>query len=119
MILLVDDSRAQHALQEKILTTHGIPAAQIRKASHGEEALNCMRTDCPRLMVLDWNMPGMTGLEIVRKVREENKEIAIVMVTSESDQQRFIEALEAGANGYITKPITSNSLWEAVQPYLT
>ena len=118
MILLVDDSQAQHSLQVGILTEHGIPESDILRAANGEEALSLARANPVNLVVTDWNMPVMNGLELVRAMRRESMQAPIVMVTSESEQSRFIEALEAGANGYVTKPITRRALLDAIEAYL-
>ncbi len=118
MILLVDDSAAQHSLQEKILCAHGVPPASILKARNGREALEIARKTQVRLIVVDWNMPEMNGIEMVRALRQEDTTTPVVMVTSESEQARFLEALEAGANGYVTKPITARALLDAVDSYL-
>ena len=118
MILLVDDSKAQHSLQEKILREHGVPESEILKAGNGREALDLARQNSLQLIVADWNMPVMNGLEMVRALRLEDATTPVVMVTSESEQERFLEALEAGANGYVTKPITARALLDAVSSYL-
>lgn len=110
LALVVDDSRAVRLIIGKILGELGIG---VIEAGTGREALERM-TEHPdlELVLLDWNMPEMNGLEYVRAVRavREFDPVRILMVTSETEQEQVFRALDAGANEYLMKPFTKEVL---------
>ncbi len=65
-------------------------------------------------MLVDWNMPNMDGITLIRKVRETDKDLPIIMVTTEAEKTRVIEAVEAGVNNYIVKPFTADTRSEKI-----
>jgi two-component system chemotaxis response regulator CheY len=104
--LVVDDSRAMRSILQRILQELGF---EVEQACHGKEALALLRAGRSYgLALVDWNMPEMNGLELVRAVRAEPawNEMAMVMVTTESELDNVSRALEAGANEYVMKPFT-------------
>jgi two-component system, chemotaxis family, chemotaxis protein CheY len=117
-ILLVDDSRTMRNIQKKILETLG--GVEFAEAGDGLEALTCVAAVGGKfdLALVDWNMPNMDGLTFVRKVRETNKTMPMVMVTTEAEKQRVIDAIKAGVNNYVIKPFTPEGLMEKVQTTL-
>jgi len=108
--LVVEDSRAVRAIIAEILRDIGM---EVVEAADGGEGLEQMKrhTDI-ELMLVDWNMPVMDGLEFIRVVRADpvNNEVRIMMVTTESEGARVSQALEAGANEYLMKPFTKEIL---------
>ena len=94
----------------------------VTKAINGEEAFEAYTLasfDKPfDIIITDWNMPVMNGLEFVKKVRVVNKEIPIVMVTTEGGKMSVLEALRAGVNNYIVKPFTPQVLKEKISAIL-
>jgi two-component system, chemotaxis family, chemotaxis protein CheY len=108
--LVIDDSRAMRAIIRNTLTELGI---EVVEAGDGREGLEQLRkapdTD---LVLVDWNMPGMNGLDFIKAVRADRAyaPVRIMMVTTETDQGQLIRALEAGANEYLMKPFTSDIL---------
>jgi two-component system, chemotaxis family, chemotaxis protein CheY len=108
-ILLVDDSRTMRNIWKKVITT--INNSEAVEAGDGLEALKAIQ-DNGRfdLMLVDWNMPNMDGLTMVKKVRETNKTTPIIMVTTEAEKPRIIEAIKAGVNNYVVKPFTPDTL---------
>ncbi len=108
--LIVDDSRAARAMVARMLDQLGAGAAE---AAHGEEALRRLR-DGERYdaLLVDWNMPVMDGLELVRSLRAEARFAAlpILMISSESDPRKIARALIAGADEYLVKPIDTGML---------
>jgi two-component system, chemotaxis family, chemotaxis protein CheY len=105
--LVVDDSRAMRSIISKILARLGFEVVQ---AADGVEALATLPTGAPVDVVLsDWNMPEMNGLEFVKALRADPKfaRVVVVMVTTETHIEQMMTALEAGANEYIMKPFTA------------
>jgi two-component system chemotaxis response regulator CheY len=109
--MVVDDSRAIRMILSKTLSSLGF---EVSQASNGREALTRLvdvhdAADAPLSVVLvDWNMPEMNGLEFVQNVRAnpEYREIKLMMVTTETQIEQMTRALEAGANEYVMKPFT-------------
>jgi two-component system chemotaxis response regulator CheY len=102
-ILVVDDSRVVRKAARRIIERHGF---SVREAGDGAEALAACRAGLPRLVLLDWNMPVMNGLEFLKAARAEfgAEEPLIMLCTTESEFERIVMALEAGAQEYIMKP---------------
>ena len=108
--LVVDDSSAMRCLLSTILETMGW---QVTEAIHGLEALDLVRSNRYDLALVDWHMPEMTGIELVRTIRAETLDgsrLPIMMVTCESQPENVAAALEAGVDEYTTKPFDLASL---------
>jgi DNA-binding response OmpR family regulator len=101
-ILVVDDEPQAVELLEEFLTAKGYT---VVGASGGEEALRRLKEERPHLMLLDIRMPVMDGLEVLRRAREIDREVGIVMVTAVNEERMGREALRMGAYDYITKPL--------------
>ena len=101
--LVVDDSRVIRKVARRILEDMGF---EIAEAADGAEALAWCRTSMPEAVLLDWNMPGMNGIEFLKVLRAEpgGRAPVVVMCTVENERDRMVEALEAGADEYIMKP---------------
>jgi two-component system KDP operon response regulator KdpE len=99
-ILVVDDEPQIRRVMRMSLTTEGY---EVEDASAGEEALGKLRVKRYDLMILDMNMPGMGGLEVCRQARE-SSDLAILMLTIRNTEQDKVQALDAGADDFITKP---------------
>ena len=110
--IVVDDAKVIRLLLEDILNDLGY---ESRHAAHGQEALDVLR-DAPEisLALVDWNMPKMNGLDLVKAMRADLRfsSITIVMVTSEADIRHITEALEAGADDYVMKPFNADVIAE-------
>ncbi len=108
--LVIDDSRVVRMLVGEILRNHGFGVAE---AANGAEAL-CRLQDDPQigLVLVDWNMPVMDGLEFIRAVRRSPiwDAVRIVMVTTETESEQIQKAMSAGANEYVMKPFTPEVL---------
>ncbi|MCG8408466.1 MAG: response regulator [Phycisphaerales bacterium] len=111
-ILIVDDSRTIRNIQKKTLNSLG--HSEIDEASDGLEALTALSQGRPDLMLVDWNMPNMDGITLIKKVRETDKSLPIIMVTTEAEKSRVVEAIKAGVNNYVVKPFTAESLSEKI-----
>lgn len=110
--LVVDDSRAIRMIIARQLKTLGFATVE---ASDGREALAALRSAGPfDIVLVDWNMPVMNGLELVLEVRSDRSldEMAIMMVTTESEQTQVARAIEAGASEYLMKPFSPEAFEE-------
>lgn len=116
-ILLVDDSRTIRNIQKKALASAGY--TDVSEAADGVEALAAIQASRPDLVLVDWNMPNMDGITLIRKVRETDKELPMIMVTTEAEKTRVMEALKAGVNNYVVKPFTAETLQEKINQTLT
>ena len=114
-ILIVDDSEMQRALQKGILVDQGVDAGNIFEAHDGQKALDYVNAGHEvSLIISDWNMPRMSGIEFITELRKINENVPVLMVTSESDEEKLVKAYEAGANGFLNKPVEPAALKEAI-----
>lgn len=111
-IMLVDDSKTMRNIQRNILGQLGY--SELEEACDGQDALSKLSAFNPELMLVDWNMPTMDGLTFVKNVRQQGIKTPIIMVTTESEKARVIEAIKAGVNNYVVKPFTPEQLSERV-----
>lgn len=116
-ILLVDDSKTMRSIQKSVLTQLGY--TEIEEACDGQDALSKVGAFEPDLMLVDWNMPNMDGITFVKHIRQSDKNTPIIMVTTESEKSRVIEAIKAGVNNYVVKPFTPESLSQRITETLT
>ncbi len=114
-ILVVDDSATVRKL---VIYSLGPNKYNCIEASDGMEALEKMAQNPVDLIIADLNMPKMNGLELVRTVRKENKEIPVIMLTTQSDQESKKKGLAAGANVYLIKPAPVHLLLYKVKSLL-
>ena len=109
-VLVVDDSSIIRRVVDQILEVLGHEAVP---AADGADALETLRsTQGIELILLDWNMPEMSGIDFLRTIKAdpELKEIPVIMLTTESERRKMIEAIEAGAKHYLTKPFQPETL---------
>jgi len=109
-ILLVDDSRTMRNIWKKVILN--IAGADAVEAGDGLEGLKAIEDNGGPfdLMLVDWNMPNMDGFTFITKVRATDKKTPIIMVTTEAEKSRIIEAIKAGVNNYVVKPFTPEAL---------
>jgi two-component system chemotaxis response regulator CheY len=110
--LVVDDSRAMRAILTRLLNGLGFDVAQ---AGDGQEALEVLSSGVrPDVILVDWNMPVMDGLTFIKQCRahDDYRDIALMMVTTESEQSNIVRALAAGAHEYVIKPFTDEVITE-------
>lgn len=114
--LVVDDSRAIRMIISRTLSELGY---EVREAANGKEALDAMEAEngAITLVLADWNMPELDGLELLKRLRQEPAwaKVVVVMVTTETDVSMMAAAMEAGANEYVMKPFTKEILVEKLQ----
>ncbi len=111
-ILIVDDSKTMRNIQKATLAKLGY--TQVEEAGDGQEALSRVDAFDPHIILLDWNMPVMDGLSFVKAYRGKGRTVPIIMVTTEAEKSRVIEAIKAGVNNYVVKPFTPESLGQKV-----
>ncbi len=114
--MIIDDSRAMRRILGETVRELGF---EVSEASNGREALAKLDNMGPpvRLMLVDWNMPEMNGLEFVTKLRQDERfqGSLIVMVTTETAVDQMVNALEAGANEYVMKPFTKEIIQDKLR----
>jgi len=111
--MVVDDSRIMRNIVKNTFSEMKIPC-QFLEAGNGMEALQLLQNQPVHLILLDWNMPQLSGLDFLKQVRamDQHKDLPIIMVTSESAKYNVIEALKAGATDYIVKPVNEKIFME-------
>ncbi len=116
-VMVVDDSSVMRQIIKNNLKQLGFELGNLLDAEDGEEALNKINRGGIDLVISDWNMPKMTGIDLLRAVRADEvlKELPFLMVTSEADKEKIMEAVQAGVNQYIVKPFNANQLAEKVK----
>lgn len=114
LALVVDDSRVVRKFGSQMLERLGFTVAA---AANGVEALQCCSDQVPDLILLDWNMPTMDGMEFLVRFRllYAGHDTAIIFCTTENDMERMHQALEAGANEFIMKPYDEDILRDKLQ----
>ena len=113
-VLVVDDMVTMRRIVKNILKQLGF--ANVDEAENGQEALQKLRVDTYGFVVSDWNMPVMTGIDMLRAIRadEKLKTTPVLMVTAEAQQSNLVEAVQAGVSNYIVKPFTAETLQEKI-----
>lgn len=109
-ILIVDDFSTMRRIIRNLL--HELGFENTTEADDGNTAIPVLESKPIDLIVLDWNMPGMPGIELLRWVRNHEKlsKLPILMVTAEAKREQIVEAAEAGVNGYVVKPFNAATL---------
>ncbi|QHS08712.1 chemotaxis response regulator CheY [Sinimarinibacterium sp. NLF-5-8] len=111
-VLVVDDFSTMRRIVKNLLTDLGF--TNIAEADDGKTAWPMLQAGNFDFVVTDWNMPGMTGIELLRNIRGDARigKTPVLMVTAEAQREQIIEAAQAGVNGYIIKPFTAQTLKE-------
>jgi two-component system, chemotaxis family, chemotaxis protein CheY len=112
-VLIVDDSNTMRRII--INAVANIKLNDTLQASNGSEAVEVVKTHPVDLVLMDWNMPVMSGIDALRLIRSLEYKMPIIMVTTEAEKDRVIEAIKAGANNYIIKPFTAQAVCGKIQ----
>jgi two-component system chemotaxis response regulator CheY len=114
--MIIDDSKAIRMILSKTLAEVGF---EVRTAAYGEEALAAFEQEngSISLALVDWNMPRMNGLEFVRRLRSDPRYSSVLlrMVTTETEVEQMVQAMEAGANEYVMKPFTKEIITDKLR----
>ncbi len=117
-ILIVDDSRAMQTIVKRIVVQAGYEHAEFAMADSGDQALSLIRQQKPDLVLLDWHMPGLSGLDVLTALHSEKIAVCVGLVTTERTPQKIAAARKAGAKFVINKPFTVEQLKETLVPVL-
>ena len=113
--LVVDDFSTMRRIVRNLLKELGF--VHVQEAEDGVEALKKLRSDVFDFVVTDWNMPNMSGIDLIRAIRADArlKALPVLMVTADAKRENIIEAAQAGASGYVVKPFTAATLDEKLK----
>jgi len=114
--LVVDDSAVMRKVVIGALARADI--TDVDQAADGQEAVDMAKDADYGLVLMDWNMPNMLGIDAVKVIRENGAKMPIIMVTTEAEKTRVVEALKAGANNYIIKPFEPATIVEKIKDVL-
>ncbi len=119
-ILIIDDAMVMRNIHKNVLKEHGLKDEDFREAGDGETALRIAYDEPIDLFLVDWNIPKMSGLEFVRKIRGTDRyaKTPVIMITSEAAKYNVLEAIEAGTTDYLVKPIKAALLWDKLSKYV-
>jgi two-component system chemotaxis response regulator CheY len=113
-LLIVDDSKAMRMIVTRSIRQAGYEDATIHEAADGAEALALLRTSSPDLVLSDWNMPVMSGIELLQALRGDGNDVPFGFVTSESSAEMREQAITSGAAFLLAKPFSPDALEEAL-----
>ena len=113
-VLIVDDSAAIRKILQRVLVQADVTLGSVYEASDGQEALDRLKQARVGLILSDINMPNMDGLEFLGRIRADAvwKDVPVLMITTEGSQNKVMQALQLGANGYVKKPFTADQIKE-------
>ena len=115
-VLLVDDSGTMRTIQKRCLNKLGI--TDIVEAEDGRQALHSFEAAEFNVVLSDWNMPVMDGLTLLKEIRTRDKQIPVIMITTEAERTRVVAAIQAGVTDYLVKPFTPEGLREKLEKWV-
>ena len=114
--LVVDDSSVMRKILIGALGHAGI--SEVGEAADGEEAVAKVEKEDFNLVLMDWNMPRMTGIDALKAMRAAGKKVPIIMVTTEAEKSRILDAIKSGASNYVIKPFDTGTIVAKVKEVL-
>jgi two-component system chemotaxis response regulator CheY len=117
-ILLVDDSRTMRLILQRAIRQAGYRGLDVLEAENGLQALEKLREGPPKLILSDWNMPEMSGLDFLKQVRADGNNVPFGFITSEASAEMKALAMSSGATFMLSKPFNSDDIQEALSPIL-
>ncbi|MDR2172512.1 MAG: response regulator [Planctomycetaceae bacterium] len=114
-VLVADDSSTMRKIILRSLQAVGIK--DVTEAADGSQAVEFFEPGKFDMVLTDWNMPGKTGLEVLKAIRAKDPKIPVIMVTTEAERSRVLEAIQAGVTDYLVKPFTSDTLREKLEKH--
>jgi len=107
-VLLAEDSGVMRSIIRRSLKSFGV--SDIVEAADGLQAIELFQGGGVDLVLTDWNMPGKDGAEVAREIRAQDKNVPIIMITTEAERSKVLEAIQAGVSDYLIKPFTVSTL---------
>ena len=115
-ILVVDDSKVMRKLVVRAVRQAGFGEAEFLEAEDGAQAVDVAETQPVDVILADWNMPNLTGIEMLRRLREVGNRVKVGFITSESTAEIRVAAMEAGASFFLSKPVEADQVADALSP---
>ena len=116
-VLLVDDSGTMRTIQKRCLSKLGVE--DVIEAEDGVQALSIFESTAFDVIMTDWNMPNMDGLTLLKEIRQRNREIPVIMITTEAERARVVLAIQSGVSDYLVKPFTPDGLREKLEKWVS
>ncbi len=115
-ILIIDDSLPMRSVIKRTLTAAGYGSSELIEAANGKEALELMKNNWVDIVLTDYNMPVMDGLEFIKTIKKDDlsKDIPVVVISTEGNESKIKEFMDCGAVGYITKPFTAEAIRDLI-----
>ncbi len=119
-ILIVDDSLPMRSVIKKTIRAAGFGQSEFLEAANGREALTLLKNNWVDMVLTDHNMPVMNGLELISAVKADDllKTIPVVVISTEGNESRIREFMEAGAEGYLSKPFSAEAIRDLIVKFL-
>jgi two-component system chemotaxis response regulator CheY len=117
-LLLVDDSKTMRLLVQRAIRQAGYRSLTVCEAENGADAIEKLKSVSPKLILSDWNMPEMSGIDFLKKIRSDNNKVPFGFITSEASKEIKDMAMSSGANFLITKPFNPEDVQEVLDPIL-
>ena len=120
-VLLVDDSATMRKIVKRKIIEVGFTVNEFFEAEDGKQALEIVINNSLDLILLDWNMPIMNGLEFVQSLRSLDlpEKIPVIMITTEGSPEKITEATSSGVDDFLLKPVTTDSIRDGLKNYLS
>lgn len=118
-VLVVDDASIMRKVLIRELMEMNFSADDISQAGDGREAVQATIEETFDLILMDWNMPNMLGIDAVKAIRDSGIKTPILMVTTEAERTNVVTAIQAGANNYLIKPFTKEDFRQKVGQLIT
>ncbi|MDP6444622.1 MAG: response regulator [Pirellulaceae bacterium] len=114
-VLVADDSSTMRKIIIRSLNAVGV--SDTVEAEDGQDALNVFSQHAFDLVLTDWNMPNKTGIDVIREIRAGGSTLPIIMITTEAEKGRVLEAIQAGVTDYLAKPFTADTLRQKIEKF--
>ncbi len=114
-VLVADDSSTMRKIILRMLQAIGVPGAI--EAADGDETLAAFTPGEFDVVLTDWNMPGKAAVEVVRQIRAQDPEVPVIVVTTEAEKGRVVQAIQAGVSDYLIKPFTADTLRKKLEKH--
>ena len=116
-VLVADDSGVMRTIIIRSLNAIGV--TEIVQAADGVEAIEKFEAGSFDIVLTDWNMPNKSGLDVLKAIRSKGSDVPVIMITTENEKGRVVEAIQAGVTDYLAKPFDKDRLREKLEKYTT